>query len=244
MSNVREIGTFYLAPAAWQEPFSLEGPEFTHLAKAIRGRVGDFVCLLDGQGREGRFSITGITRHKALLAPQNIIEHPRPLNRAVLALGWNKALRRSWLLEKAVELDAGGVWFWQARHSQAALPEDGRDIRTGSLIAGAKQCRNPWLPDVKLLPGGATELAEASSAFKQRFLLHEDPDLGRMLSPEDISSEDAPLFILGPEGGFAPEEVAVLKGAGVTPVSLGKQVLRWETAALLCLGLSWWGRQG
>jgi 16S rRNA (uracil1498-N3)-methyltransferase len=48
---------------------------------------------------------------------------------------------------------------------------------------------------------------------------------------------------VGPEGGFAPEEVDLLRDSGFSPVSLGERVLRWETAALLCLGLRWWGRQ-
>ncbi|MDR1659993.1 MAG: RsmE family RNA methyltransferase, partial [Desulfovibrio sp.] len=48
------------------------------------------------------------------------------------------------------------------------------------------------------------------------------------------------VYVIGPEGGFSQRELAVLHAAGFAPASLGKRVLRCETAAALCLGLHWW----
>ena len=232
-----------MAPAAWREPFLLSGMEHSHLVKVLRARPGDVVSLLDGEGREGRFVITELDRQRTTLRPEEIIEHPRPAGGAVLALGWAKSLRRSWLLEKAVELEARALWFWQARRSQAPVPQEGKETWQAQLIAGAKQCRNPWLPEIKTLPGGVPELIASAGTFKHCFMLHEDHKRGHNLTLSDLPLAESPLFILGPEGGFAPEETEILATAGITPVSLGNRVLRWETAALLCLGLTWWNRK-
>lgn len=235
-----DIGAFYLAPADWREPFYLTGAEHTHLVKVLRARPGDVVHLLDGEGREGHFAITGLDRQRAALRPQEINVRPRPAGGAILALGWTKALRRSWLLEKAVELEARALWFWQAKRSQTPLPAESKEAWRAPLIAGAKQCRNPWLPEINILPGGVAELIAAAQGFKHCFMLHEDHNRGRGLDLSDLPRTENTLFILGPEGGFAPEETEALAAAGIAPVTLGNRVLRWETAALLCLGLAWW----
>ena len=212
------------------------------MTKVLRARVGDVVRLLDGQGREGLFAVRELGKQRALLDPESITEHPCPAGGAVLALGWTKSLRRSWLLEKAVELEAEALWFWQARRSQAPVPEEGKETWQGQLIAGAKQCLNPWLPEIKTMPGGVPELIAAAKNFKHRFMLHEDHSRGRLLELCDLPPQESVLFVLGPEGGFAPEEAEALAGAGIAPITLGQRVLRWETAALLCLGLAWWNK--
>jgi 16S rRNA U1498 N3-methylase RsmE len=51
-----------------------------------------------------------------------------------------------------VELEADGLWFWQAERSQFPVPSDAKDTWHASLVAGAKQCRNPWLPELRTLP--------------------------------------------------------------------------------------------
>lgn len=238
-----EIGTFYLHPDEWREPFRLTGPECAHLVKVLRARPGDRLRLLNGEGRDGYFVIAEVTGREAILRPAEIIEHPRPAGGAILALGWTKSLRRSWLLEKAVELEARELWFWQARRSQAALPEESKESWRAQLVAGAKQCGNPWLPEIRTLPNGIAGLVEAALPFKHRFMLHEDYARGRTLGLGDLLRDESPVFILGPEGGFAPEETEALSRAGIAALSLGKRVLRWETAALLCLGLTWWNAQ-
>ena len=149
-------------------------------------------------------------------------------------------MRRSWLLEKAVELEARALWFWQAKRSQTPVPEESKESWQAQLIAGAKQCRNPWLPEIETMPGGVGELIAAARNFKHCFMLHEDHDRGRALALDDLTPTESPLFILGPEGGFALEETQALLAAGIEPVTLGNRILRWETAALLCLGLAWW----
>lgn len=233
--------TFYLEPDAWREPWQLSGPEAKHLSRVLRMGPGDMVHLIDGLGREGEFTVRSVAKNKVDLEPQSLRQTPPPAPRVVLAMGWTKGLRRGWLLEKAVELQAAELWFWQAEHSQGRVPAEPKEAWEGKLLAGAKQCGNPRLPLLRTIPGGVGALIEEGRNFDTRFLLHEDRDAGASLAPADVATTGDVLCVLGPEGGFAPTEADTLMKNGFAPVSLGPSVLRWETAALLALGLFWWG---
>ncbi len=214
------------------------------MSRVLRFRPGDELELLDGQGRKGRFSVRAVNKRNAELVPLEIAMFERPPGNTI-ALGYNKGLRRSWLLEKAVELEAGAVWFWQAERSQGKMSQAGKDDEAArswqaQLIAGAKQCSNPWLPELRTLPRGAEELAELAEGFNRAYVLWEEADPRAMLTQDMLEKENS-LYVLGPEGGISPAEIEIMEKAGFSVLSLGARILRWETAALLCMGLAWWG---
>lgn len=235
--------TFFLEAGAWGDSCVLEGDDAHHLLRVLRLKEGEDIRLLDGQGREGAFRIVRCGKGRAELKQLEVWHHPRPQSGLVLAAAWTKAARRSWIFEKAVEFGAAGIWFWQAERSQFPVPEEPKESWRGQLIAGAKQCHNPWLPALRTLPGGAGELIALSQqeGFAHRHVLLEST-LGpsRMLGPEDLAGPGLTLCVIGPEGGFSPGEAEALQQAGFAGFSLGRRVLRWETAAVLCLGLHWW----
>ncbi len=235
--------SFYLAPDEWAEPFILRGPEAHHLCRVLRIKAGERVRLLDGLGRTGLFTVAEVGKKDARLTPESEEFHPLPGTRCTLAAGFSKALRRGWFLEKSVELEAHRLWFWQGDYSQAALPDVEKSAWRADLLAGAKQCGNPRLPELSLVRGGVAELAERAKAFDRAFMLYEGDTGGRMLDKVDLAAPGEILLVVGPEGGFSPREVDLLAAAGVAPVSLGERILRWETAAILTLGLAWWARQ-
>lgn len=234
---------FYLSPEKWQPPFLLDGPEAHHLATVARVRPGEEVCLLDGNGREGLFKVTGIGKHQVTLELLSEKTHTPQPSRAILAIGWGKNARRTWLLEKAVEFEAAEIWFWQAERSQGRVPDENKESWTHQMIAGAKQCGNLWLPAVHTLPGGLTQLLTRAKDIPHKYMLWEEQAGEPLLATENMQTRTPVLYIIGPEGGFADHEAATLIKEGIRPVSLGRQVLRWETAALLCLGLHWWANQ-
>ena len=157
--------TFYIPPAQWGRRMELSGSEAHHLGRVLRLRQGDEVLMLDGEGREGLCRIASVGKQSAVLELVSEKLHARPASSVVLAVGWGKEARRGWILEKSVELEAEGLWFWQAERSQFPVPSDSKDTWHASLVAGAKQCRNPWLPELRTLPGGVDELIRASRDF-------------------------------------------------------------------------------
>lgn len=235
---------FHLPPEEWREPYVLEGEEAHHLLRVLRARPGEEVRLFDGRGRTGRFVLLEGKGGRARLEAVEIREASAAGPGVWLALGWNKSSRRGWLLEKAVELGAGGIWFWQADRSQGRPPDEPKETWRAQLLAGAKQSGNPWLPELAVLPGGPDELIRRAgqSTFDRRLLLWEDSEKSRLLTPGDLLGQGAgrTLAVLGPEGGLTPAEAETFRQAGFAPVSLGPRALRWETAALLCLGLAFW----
>jgi 16S rRNA (uracil1498-N3)-methyltransferase len=227
---------FYLPPEHWQPPFCLEGQEARHVTKALRLEPGAEVRLLDGAGREGVFCIVRVGKDRVEFALVSERTHPAPASRAILAVAWSKAARRGFFLEKAVELGAAEIWCWQARRSQGRMPDDVRKNWLGQLVAGLKQCGNPYLPLVRAFPGGARELA-GHAPEKPRILLQEPGGYCPMLDLAKLGHRGDTVYVFGPEGGFDPQEAEMLIKAGYSPASLGERLLRWETAAIMCLSL-------
>lgn len=235
---------FYLPPESWpdapQAEALLEGGEAVHLAQALRLGPGAEVTLLDGRGRSGLFRVSECGKKKVRLVCRSLDITPEPASRAVIALAFSKAVRRGFFMEKAVELGAWGVWLWQGDHSQGRLPADARESWQNQMIAGAKQCGNPWLPEIRTLSGGIGEVIAASETFSQRILPWELQDGSAMLTPDMAGRPGTTLYVIGPEGGFSARELDALRAASFSTVSLGQRILRCETAATLCLGIHWW----
>ena len=243
---------FYLAPDCWPDPapegdagphaeVRLEGQEAAH-CRVLRLDPGDGALLLDGRGRIGRCRVRAVGRKDARLELLGWSFRPQPSARAVMALALSKAVRRGFFMEKAVELGAAGIWLWQGDHSQGKLPGDAAQSCRGQMIAGAKQCGNPWLPEVRACSGIDGVIALAAGADR-RILPWEMQEGVPMLEPSMAGRPGLTVSVIGPEGGFSERELAALRAAAFTPVSLGGRILRCETAATLCLGLHWWASQ-
>lgn len=239
---------FYLPPERWpahgpedDAELRLEGQEAAH-CRVLRLAPGDGALLLDGRGRIGECRVLSVDRRDARLELLAWSLWPQPAARAVMALALSKAVRRGFFMEKAVELGAAGIWLWQGDHSQGRLPRDAAQSCLGQMIAGAKQCGNPWLPEVRACPDidGIITLAAGAD---QRILPWEMQEGVPMLEPAMAGRPGLTVYVIGPEGGFSERELAALRAAAFTPVSLGGRILRCETAATLCLGLHWWASQ-
>ena len=96
------------------------------------------------------------------------------------------------------------------------------------------------------MPGGVDELialAEELGCEHRHVLVESGHKSVMSLTPDTLGQPGRTLCVVGPEGGFTAQEVEKLTRAGFLPATLGERVLRWETAAVLCLGLHWWTRQ-
>ncbi len=238
---------FYLAPEHWphnpHEICVLRDQEARHLAGALRLQAGEEVHLLDGQGRQGVFRIEKVGKKDVNLALVEEEFFPRPASLPIMALAWSKATRRSFFMEKAVELGVHEVWLWQGEHSQGKVPAEVKEQWLAQCVAAMKQCRNPWLPAVRVLRGGVQELVQESVSFEHKFLPWEVQEGVPMLTPELAGQAGTSIYAIGPEGGFSTQEIATFKQHNFQCVSLGKRILRCETASLLCLGIHWWASQ-
>lgn len=234
-------GAFYLEKDKWGARLALSGAECRH-AQALRLKTGDEALLMDGEGRMAVCRLEKLDKREMLLEPLEIAVAPAPKTFTIVALALSKAARRGFFLEKAAELGAGAVWIWQAERSQGKITASLADNLQGQLIAGMKQSRNPWLPRLRVF-GDIGGVVEAGRQCARKYLPYEEEDPGNMLTASMLGHSGETIFVIGPEGGIAPTELASLEKAGFRRVSLGPRVLRCETAAVLCLGLNYWASQ-
>lgn len=233
------LNTFYLAPDLWQEPFILEGEEAHHLLTVLRSRPGQKLRLIDGLGGWGIFTLEKGERKKAYL---NLVERhtdPHPPFPLTLAVAWSKHLRRSYVLEKAVELGATNVWFWTATRSQGKPQEDTYHAWQRSLLAAAKQCESTWIPKVQVF-ADLTTLVQASQSQGVKMVCWEEAGTSALINPHLLPHTQGTLVVIGPEGGLEDKEVREMQNAGFQVISLGSSILRFETAAVFILSLYHW----
>ncbi len=239
---------FYLAPDNWSlqqnHTYLLEDvQEIRHLSNVLRLNKKDEIYIFDGQGRQALCSIEKINKRSVALSVLKELFFPKPDSLAIMALAWSKATRRGFFMEKAVELGVHEVWLWQGEHSQGKLPLKIKEHWQEQCIAAMKQCRNPWLPRIRMLKDGVQELIEESQDIEYKFLPWEKQDNIEILCPNLVGKQGKSIYVIGPEGGFSQNEIMNLTTHNFKCVSLGPRVLRCETAALLCLGIHWWSAQ-
>jgi 16S rRNA (uracil1498-N3)-methyltransferase len=202
---------------------ALSGAAQRHLRTVLRLRAGDVLLLHDGRGglahaellADGRARITG---REAALPP------PPPVT---LAVAMPRLPRLEWLVEKAVELEVARLLLLRTRHGE-------RDV------GDARRARLQRLADEALLQCGRRHALavgeplgiDAALALRgDAALWLAAPPGGATAAPPEAPAAGVMIFV-GPEGGFATEESAQLLAAGARPASLGRTVLRIETAAI------------
>lgn len=211
------------------------GAEARHLALAFRARPGDRVFLFDGAGRRWCARVCEVAPEAVRLdglegAPSNESRLEVTLVQSV-----PKGDRWTWVLEKATELGVTRIVPVRSRFSVAVYAEDqgAAKVRKWQALAAAaaKQCERGHLPAV----GHPTDLA--------RFLASLEPPApgeARVVLAER-SAREGPLpsgaveravLAVGPEGGWAPDELDAFGRSGFVALSLGPRILRSETAAV------------
>ncbi|HVC08964.1 MAG TPA: RsmE family RNA methyltransferase [Elusimicrobiota bacterium] len=239
---------FFLPPDAVSgESFVLKGPEAFHVAKVLRCRPGDSLRLFDGRGRRFEGVITEIRKDGTVSGTlQNEIggSSPAPARaRVVLCQALLKQARWDWLLEKGTEL--GVAAFAPLLTQRTIVPEDAARAKMERsrrvIMAAAKQCGRAELPALR----GPVHLRDALKSCRDRgpvFFAWEAlpgvcaasvlrPALERALR-EAAGGEFTAYLFIGPEGGWADEEVELAEAEGALLFGLGPATLRAETAAL------------
>jgi 16S rRNA (uracil1498-N3)-methyltransferase len=209
------------------------------MARVLRLRVGDHVLLLDNSGREYEVELTALTATAAqgvLLASSEGAGEPNV--RLVLYQALIKGQRFDWVLEKGTELGVAGFVpvlssrsLVRSAEASSARLERWRRV----VVEAAEQSGRCRLPEIS--PPLPFDDACASAAGL-RILPWEgerDVTLGDLLAAHQAAAVVS-LFI-GPEGGFPLEEVRLARRLGVRTVSLGRRILRAETAAIVAAAL-------
>lgn len=227
------------------ELLTITGPEVNHIRNVMRLKPGEEISVsIGGDGKEYRYGIESYTEDSVLCRLRFVKDKEVELPVKVrLFQGLPKADKMDLIVQKAVELGAAEIIPVSMERCVVKLDagKAARKTARWQTIAesAASQSRRSIIPRV-LAPMSMREAVEYAKAQTEvrviPYELQEDDGSVKQYLESLKEGQSVSIFI-GPEGGFTPAEVELAKEAGIRPISLGRRILRTETAGLAIL--SW-----
>ena len=205
-----------------------------HASRVLRLRVGDAVQIFDGMGNALDATINSIQgKHVMLGNLQTVMGQQELALQIVLAQAMCSSDKMDWVVQKATELGAAELVPVQTQRSVARLAGARAEKRTehwrNVTVSACEQCGRNSLPQLNTTQDLAVWLNEMRHAPGSKFILLPG-------GASNLQSQPKPqgrvTLLIGPEGGFTPDEANVAQQAGFVPILLGPRVLRTETAAI------------
>lgn len=248
---------FFVKPEQLLESIvTISGEDFKHITKVLRLGKGDLIEVCDGQGTDYLVSLNtpGDQTISGSITRQYRSQGETSEMRITLFQGLPKGTKMEVIIQKAVEL---GVYqivpFSSLRAVSQIKDKQDKKIERWQRIAyeAAKQSKRGIIPKI-LLPQTLKEVLNQVDHYDLMILAYEDENRLTLKAAleafQKISKTDKPLsiaVIVGPEGGFDLQEAAACQAAGVISVTLGRRILRTETAGMVVLSqLNYWMEGG
>lgn len=236
---------FFVEPSLIQgQDIYIEGSDYNHIKNVLRMKIGEVISVGDGlSDKDYRCHIeeyTDTAVHCRLdFIKESGVELPV---RVTLFQGLPKSDKMELIIQKCVELGVAEVIPVACSRSIVKLDakkEKSKITRwNGISEAAAKQSKRAIIPEVKGVMSykEAIDYARSLDVNLLPYELAEGFDATRKIMGSIKSGQSVGIFI-GPEGGFSEEEVKLAEEAGFEPITLGRRILRTETAAMVVL--SW-----
>ncbi len=221
----------------------ITGSDVNHMKNVLRMKPQDEILVSDGQGQDYCCRIKSIDQESVVAeVVEKTFEGTELPAELYLFQGLPKGDKMELIIQKAVELGAKAVIPVATRRAVVKLDEKKAEkkIQRWQAIAegAAKQSRRSMIPKVEKMMNWKEALAYAAS-FDLNLIPYEnykDMQETKQILQGVKEKRKIGIFI-GPEGGFEEEEVDLAREQGVKPISLGKRILRTETAGLTILSV-------
>jgi 16S rRNA (uracil1498-N3)-methyltransferase len=219
----------------------IEGDEVRHIRKVLRLKEGDGIIVFNGLGKEYEGTIVEEEPSSVVVEIQSTFSSKKdsPLE-VTLAQSLLKGEKMDYLIQKATELGVRGVVPFFSSRSIPFLEKSGRLTRYHRwqriAVEASKQCGRGVVPKIEPLQD-YSEMLRIASPDSLRLILWEREGL-QLREILEGSEERMKIFsVIGPEGGFSREEVEEARRVGFIPITLGRRILRAETASLCLLSI-------
>ena len=227
-----------LVPGAREGQVTVAGPRLHYLLNVLRLRAGDVLEVFDGEGLCFEAKVLSLGQLGGALELSAAREAPRPRSITIVQ-GLPRAEKLELVLQKGTELGASAFAPAGCARSVVKLEgkEDAKLARWQRIVEeAARQCGRASVPQV-FAPRPLLAAVHALPGDPALLVLDEE-ERALPLSTAVASLGVRPLaLIIGPEGGLTREEVTALVAKGALAVTLGRLVLRTETAALAALAV-------
>lgn len=230
---------FFNPPSRKEDTLFLPEEESRHVAKVLRLPVGSEIELLDGQGTVYRAIIVAPGRPVEVRIVGVVASDEAPGKTVWVGQGILKGEKLDTVVQKCTELGVTRFSpFMSSRCQGKADPGQNRKRherwqRIG--LAACKQCLRPKLMQIDV-PVTLADLLRESDATVHLLFWEEETEV-HLTDIPDLQKAQSVALLLGPEGGFSCEEVDLARQLGWSTVSLGKRILRAETATLTAVSI-------
>ncbi len=226
-----------------EDTVTITGPDVNHMKNVLRMKPGEALLVSDGTGNDYQCEIERLEADRAVVRIcQAFCSQMELPSRIWLFQGLPKADKLEFISQKAVELGAEAVVPVATKNAVVRLDEkkaQSKRKRWQSIAeSAAKQSKRSRIPRVETV----MSLKEAFGFIKEQgfdlCLIPYEQAQGMETMKEalaQVSSGQSIAVFIGPEGGFDESEIKLALEHGVRPVSLGKRILRTETAGLAIL---------
>lgn len=218
------------------EKIILDGESARHIAKSLRMKVGDVICVTDGGGDDYGCQIEEITKDEVVLKVcyKQACES-EPSCRVTIYQGVPKSSKMEDIIQKCVELGVCEIVPSLTKRC-VSRPDDkaaGKKNQRYQKIAleAAQQSGRGIVPKIENMKTLRQAIAEDESDVKIVFYEGGGEKLADIVK---LDTESVSVFI-GPEGGFEQEEVEQIEASGGVRATLGKRILRTQTAPVAAL---------
>lgn len=218
---------------------TLDAEESRHAVKVLRLRQGDAIHVTDGQGHLYQCQVLQADDRACVVQCTSTLDaHHSPCAFHLAVAPTKNPSRMEYLVEKAVEIGVSVITLLQCDHSERTFLKTERLEKLA--ISAMKQSLHTVLPVIHP-PVKLRDWLESAHVFRNseelsntafRFIAHCEADKPRTPLATALQPGHDAVVLIGPEGDFSEEEIALALKCGFQPVSLGPSRLRTETAAL------------
>lgn len=223
-----------------QGQVQLFGEDEKHIKTVLRARVGEELTLCDGEGMDYQCRIASMERGVLLDILSKEVCETEPKTKITLYQGLPKADKMELIIQKCVELGVDRIVAVSTERAIVKLDKkESKKLERWQKIAeaAAKQSGRGKIPEIGQQVLKFKEAVAEATALDGAIIPYEkEQETGIRRFVQGFRGGSIGVFI-GPEGGFAEEEIALAKEAGITPITLGKRILRTETAGMTTIAV-------
>ena len=207
----------------------LNEDESLHCVKVLRHKVGDIIQVIDGNGTRaiGKIEAAHAKQCAVSLTEKEVVTQTRHYKIHIAIAPTKNIERIEWFVEKAVEVGVDEISFVKCKNSERTVIKDDRLKKVAE--AAVKQSQQAFIPKLNSLVDFKEFIKKDNSDVK--LIAHCEKESKQHIK-QYITTNKSFIVLIGPEGDFTKDEIALALSSSYLPVALGDSRLRTETAGL------------